>query len=60
MSHDQSCDIFAPLLLEMESELGAKSQKEGRSYRTHGLYPGYFKESREDATLLVELITTDI
>ena len=23
MSHDQSCDIFTPLLVEVESELGA-------------------------------------
>ena len=27
MSHDQSCDIFTPLLFEMESELGAGSTK---------------------------------
>ena len=27
MSHDQSCDIFTPLLVEMESELGARFTK---------------------------------
>ena len=37
MSHDQSCDIFTPLLFEMESELGAGFTKGFSLNKSHQL-----------------------